>query len=518
MSGTGGGALTGGLSRDGSVDFGDQALGDAGSAGEERPLGNGRSCGKDRSSGVDRSAGEGRAVREGRAAVAANQDGTALGGATDAAPVAGRTAAGDRPAGGAPDGGSGAGRASAVRDRAGDAAPDDGWDAGRASDVRDRTGGAGLVTDPVAGRASAGGAPMAVPTDEPGLSPVDGGSGVAAGRDPAIAGADVQGTASGGATAAAPVAGRAAAGDRPAGALPESGPVAGRDPAAGDRPAGAAADSGSTGGPGSTGAGAAAGGGATAGGRLAGRAAHSGRAAAGGRPARAGRRAARFRRRRAPTAPESASASASASAPPDPGGVRRPKRTLAALALGLCAAGLAIGSGADFTARTANPSNVFSAGSLAMENSKDGTAIFSPTGMKPGGAPKTGIVDIKNTGSIDGRFTVSRDQLTNTDLNADNPIQFASKVVVAIVDCGRFTTVNTAYGPDQVTPVCGDADDHTVYLGPLSIQNGDFELGTYAPGEKHRYEFEGSLDQSAGNEFAGDSASARYVFDAKQTP
>lgn len=196
----------------------------------------------------------------------------------------------------------------------------------------------------------------------------------------------------------------------------------------------------------------------------------------------------------------------------------RHKRTLSALALGLCAVGLAVGSGADFTARTANPSNVFSAGALSMENSKDGSAILSATGMKPGAAPRTGIVDIKNTGSIDGRFTVSRDQLTNTDPGGDNPIQFAAKVVVAIVDCGQFTTANTPYGSEPVTPTCGDQDDHTVYLGPLSIQNGDFELGTYAPGEKHRYEFEASLDNSAGNEYSGDSSSARYVFDAKQTP
>jgi hypothetical protein len=153
-----------------------------------------------------------------------------------------------------------------------------------------------------------------------------------------------------------------------------------------------------------------------------------------------------------------------------------------------------------------------------MENSKDGSAIFSPTGMKPGGAPKTGVVDIKNTGSIAGRFTLTRDQLTNTDTGSDNPIQFSAKVVVGVVDCGPFTTVNGAYGPYPVTPTCGDQDDHTVYLGPLSAQNGEIELGTYEPGEQHRYQFEGSLDQSAGNEFTGDSSTARYVFDAKQTP
>jgi spore coat-associated protein N len=200
---------------------------------------------------------------------------------------------------------------------------------------------------------------------------------------------------------------------------------------------------------------------------------------------------------------------------PDDG--KHGKRTLAALILGLCAIATAVGSGADFSARTANPSNTFSAGSLSMENSKDGTAIFSPTNMKPGGAPQTGVVDIKNTGSIDGAFTLTRDQLTNSDSGADNPTPFATKVAVAIVDCGKYSTWNGPYGPEQVTPTCGDGDDSTLYLGSLANENSPLALGTYHPGEQHRYQFEGSLDSSAGNEYEGDGASARYVFDAAQT-
>ena len=196
----------------------------------------------------------------------------------------------------------------------------------------------------------------------------------------------------------------------------------------------------------------------------------------------------------------------------------RPKRTLGALALGLCAIGVAVGSGADFSARTANPSNTFSAGALSMENSKNGAAIFSPTGMKPGGAPQTGVVDIKNTGSIAGVFKLSRDQLTNTDGSGNNPVPFAAKVAIGIVDCGKYSIANGPYGPEQVTPTCGDADDSTLYLGSLANENSELALGTFLPGEQHRYRFEGSLDSSAGNEYAGDGASARYVFDAVQTP
>jgi spore coat-associated protein N len=219
-----------------------------------------------------------------------------------------------------------------------------------------------------------------------------------------------------------------------------------------------------------------------------------------------------------PATPAGVLGGATLAAPPpeNTGGSRR--RTLATLVLGLIAVATAVGSGADFTARTANPSNTFSAGSLSMENSKDGTAILNAANMKPGEAPKTGIVDIKNTGSVDGAFTLSRDQLGSTDASNDNPAPFASKVAIGVVDCGEFTTVNGPYGPVDVTPTCGDGDDSTLYLGSLANQNSPLALGRYAPGEKHRYDFEASLDGSAGNEYEGDSASARYVFDATQTP
>jgi hypothetical protein len=180
--------------------------------------------------------------------------------------------------------------------------------------------------------------------------------------------------------------------------------------------------------------------------------------------------------------------------------------------------GVAVGSGADYTARTANPSNTFSAGSLSMDNSRDGAAIFSATNMKPGGAAQTGVVDIKNTGSIDGTFTLTRDQLTSSDGGTPNPVPFASKVGVWVVDCGKYATVNGAYGPFESPPTCGDEDDHTLYNGTLANQNAGMELGTYHPGDRHRYWFGGSLDSSAGNEYSGDGSSARYVFDAVQTP
>ena len=188
--------------------------------------------------------------------------------------------------------------------------------------------------------------------------------------------------------------------------------------------------------------------------------------------------------------------------------VSRPKSTLAALAVALLAAGVAVGSGADFTSKTANPANTFTAGTLVMDNSKDAAAIFNPADMKPGGAPQTGTVDIENRGSLGATFTLTRDQLSNTDTGTSNPSAFAAKVNISVTDCGEFSGASAA--------TCGDADDSEVYSGSLAAMDAVEALGDYSAGEKHRYQFAAALDGSAGNEYQGDSSSARFVWDAAQ--
>lgn len=191
--------------------------------------------------------------------------------------------------------------------------------------------------------------------------------------------------------------------------------------------------------------------------------------------------------------------------------VRKPKRTLGALGLGLCAAAVAVGSGADFSAESANPANTFSAGSLSMDNSRADAAIFSPTNMKPGAPAQTGIVDIRNSGSLAGDFTLTRDQLASTDGGTPNPTPLATKVVLTVADCGAWS--------GSAAPACGDPDDVSLYdHAPLSGMDTALRLGRFAAGERHRFQFSATLAGSTGNEYAGDSSSARFVWTAAQTP
>jgi spore coat-associated protein N len=184
----------------------------------------------------------------------------------------------------------------------------------------------------------------------------------------------------------------------------------------------------------------------------------------------------------------------------------QPKLALGALLTLLLAAGAVVGSGADFTASSANPSNTFAAGTLSMVNSKDGIAVLTASDMRPGGPTSTGTVDIENTGSLSGDFTLAR--MAPVDNDGANPL--SGKLNLTVVDCGDFSSG---------TPVCGNGDDVVKYTGGTIAQMGTGghavdALGAYAAGEKHRYEFTVALDGSAGDDYQGDTSSVEFDFNA----
>ena len=179
----------------------------------------------------------------------------------------------------------------------------------------------------------------------------------------------------------------------------------------------------------------------------------------------------------------------------------QPKLALGALLTLLLAAGAVVGSGADFTATSANPANTFASGTLTIGNSKQGVAVLSASNLRPGEAAQTGDVDIENTGSLSGAFTLSRGAVTNSD--AAYPL--ADKLNIVVIDCGTFA--------GGTAPTCGDGDDAQKYSGTLASM-GTSALGTYAAGAKHRYRFSVALDSTAGNAYQGDSSTVAFDFNA----
>jgi hypothetical protein len=184
-----------------------------------------------------------------------------------------------------------------------------------------------------------------------------------------------------------------------------------------------------------------------------------------------------------------------------------PRLALGALLTLLLAAGAVVGSGADFTASSANPANTFASGTLSITNSKEGAAVLTATNLKPGGAAATGTVDIQNSGSLSGAFTLSRTAPVDSD--SSNPL--SSKLNLTIVDCGTFV--------GATAPTCGDGDDVTKYSAGTVAQMGTAghlvsALGTYAGSEKHRYVFTVALDGTAGNAYQGDNSSVEFDWNA----
>jgi spore coat-associated protein N len=179
-----------------------------------------------------------------------------------------------------------------------------------------------------------------------------------------------------------------------------------------------------------------------------------------------------------------------------------PKRTLGVLVLVLVAVGVAVGSGANFSSQSANPSNTFSAGTLTQSNSNDGSAILTASGWKPGDT-STGTVDIKNTGSLSGAFSLSRTALNDSD-NA-NPL--SSKIDLVIHDCGQFS---------GATPPSCSTGGTDVYTGTLAGLTSSQGLGTFAANEQHRYKFTATFNSLAGNVYQGGSSTATFTWNAVQ--
>lgn len=183
----------------------------------------------------------------------------------------------------------------------------------------------------------------------------------------------------------------------------------------------------------------------------------------------------------------------------------QPRMALGALLTLLLAAGAVIGSGADFTAASANPANTFATGTLSMVNSNDNAAVLTASGMRPG-STASGTVDILNSGSLSGTFTLARGAISDSD--AANPL--SGRLNVTVEDCGTFSGGSA--------PSCTDGDEVTKYAGTIADMGTAghtvASLGTFAGGAKHRYRFSVQLDGSTSDAYQNATSSVRFDWSA----
>jgi spore coat-associated protein N len=171
-----------------------------------------------------------------------------------------------------------------------------------------------------------------------------------------------------------------------------------------------------------------------------------------------------------------------------------PRRTVGALAVVLAAVGITVGSGADFTAQSANPANTFTAGTLTIGNSQ-ASAILSSTNLKPGDTT-SGTVDIQNTGSVPGAFTLS----TSNVVDASGLL---AQLDLKVEDCGVFD--------GATAPSCSSA---TVLHNAKASTLSSAALGSFAASAKHRYQFTVTMPSTIANTFQGKTASVEFDWDA----
>jgi len=150
-----------------------------------------------------------------------------------------------------------------------------------------------------------------------------------------------------------------------------------------------------------------------------------------------------------------------------------PRKLMGVLLLLLLAAGMAVGSGASFTAESASPGNMVAAGSLAIDNDKknDGvqTAIFDIANMAPGQSDG-GYVTVENTGTVPGGFNLALDPPVAG--GAGSNLSPRLQLTVQEVDQTTNAVVGTPFP-----------------IAAVNTMGATNPLGTWAAGEKHKYKF-----------------------------
>lgn len=129
-------------------------------------------------------------------------------------------------------------------------------------------------------------------------------------------------------------------------------------------------------------------------------------------------------------------------------------------------------------------------GDVQLVNSKDGSAVFSATGLAPG-QTVSGTVELSNTGSGEGDLDLTQQDLVDTPGPGLGLLSAAVELTIRDI---------TAPG----APV-------TVFTGsPSALSNKP--LGTLAPGQSRTYHFTASLPEGIQAATAGSGLSMRYVW------
>jgi hypothetical protein len=179
-----------------------------------------------------------------------------------------------------------------------------------------------------------------------------------------------------------------------------------------------------------------------------------------------------------------------------------PRRFLIALGALLISAAVAVGSGANFNATSANPGSLITTGSIVVTDSRAGQSILHLSSVAPG-ATSSGTVDITNGGNVAATLALAEGNLINVPASP----ALSAKLTLLVKDLGDPSCVVSC--PAAVT----------VYTGTLGSM-GTISLGTFAAGATHRYSFSVTFPDGgsggADNPYGGASTTVDFRWTATQ--
>jgi spore coat-associated protein N len=168
----------------------------------------------------------------------------------------------------------------------------------------------------------------------------------------------------------------------------------------------------------------------------------------------------------------------------------------------VAASAVALGSGANFNATSANPGDFISTGTIVVSDSLAGSSILSVNMLKPGGST-SGTVNIKNGGTAPAGLTLAKTNLVDTPASP----ALSSKLTLVVSDLGNPSC--TVSCPAAVT----------MYSGTLGSM-GTLALGTFAAGATHQYKFSVTFpdggSNGADNAYGGAITTVNYLWTATQ--
>jgi spore coat-associated protein N len=177
---------------------------------------------------------------------------------------------------------------------------------------------------------------------------------------------------------------------------------------------------------------------------------------------------------------------------------------LTSLAMALAAIGLAVAAPGGSDPKVAGASLAAASGSVSITNSRDGQAVFSTAGMRPGEGV-SGSVRIGNHGTSAGRFQLRGVGVQDTA--GPNGGLLSERVELVVLD------------------VTGDQPPVTLFAGhPADFVEVD--LGTLALGEDRDYRFEATLpdggvpssNTTGDNRYQGSALSLGFQWQASSVP